>query len=205
MTENNLPAVFSQIDILTADELANLEAEEAAAQGRPLTIYPPSPEDFTLHGNPIQFMPSPSIGNLVEEVISEFTEFSHLRSGVKIGTYWKKGGGKSQKRLRMGDCSLADPMHHSLTGDDFVLWFAADHCRTINLSQGQYWRLAFHQLKHAGIDDDTDAFKINPHDVEAFTDEIKHFGPWTTDLEHLSWAMEEGPDAGAQLPLGIKL
>jgi hypothetical protein len=63
-----------------------------------------------------------------------------------------------------------------------VIWIAADACRERNYGPKHFEAIVFHELQHAGVDDEGNPVVV-AHDFAGFLSELDEYGLWETDLE----------------------
>ena len=125
--------------------------------------------------------------DLAREVQAEF--FTELRS-VKIKYVFDLKKRLSNGKIVLGRCQKANDMIRYLTidesGDDegFAYIIYLDKCAWSNIERNDKIRLIRHELRHIDIDMDSarNPYKISPHDVEDFMEEIE------LNRDDLRWA-----------------
>jgi hypothetical protein len=115
-------------------------------------------------------------------LIQEHISFDHLAS-LDIDYLWKRKGGNSQGKATLGQCAKPGSRERYYGAGHFVVWIAADYVRDLGMTERQVEALLYHELCHAGMDIEKGTLTIWPHDFEGFTDELKHYGTWQTDLK----------------------
>jgi len=109
---------------------------------------------------------------------------------------WKREGGAEHDRARLGQCQKAGGLLKYFALVPWVIWVAADHCETHQLTRHQIEALVFHELLHAGEAEDKEGnkkAKVIGHDAEMFASEITRYGLWKTDLRMVARAFEQVP------------
>lgn len=155
------------------------------------------PSEISFSGQ--DFQPAPQIQDLAESLITRYPELANLEE-ARITYLWAREGGKTRGRSTLGKCIKASGLPKYFTEADYIIWLAADHCRAFGLSQQQIEALTFHELLHAQLDDSGEdpAWKVRPHDVEMFNEELLRYGAWTSELKSAKDAFEQSP-----LPLTV--
>lgn len=131
-------------------------------------------------------IPADRIVPIAQSVISRFPRFAHLKSR-RIEYVWKAKGGKAGGNLKLGQAQKPNPLlKYYAENPDFIIWFAADNCRAIMITNEQMQALVYHELCHCGENEKGEP-KIEPHEIEGFISEYEEFGAWapgTTRLKH---------------------
>jgi hypothetical protein len=123
-------------------------------------------------------------------------KFGFLRNiGVKF--LWKRNGGRSQGRARVGQCARTSGLAKHYSGAEFVVWLAADTTRDLGFGPRELEAALFHELSHIDYDDEADKPVVRAHDVEMFLDELAEYGTWRADLRRAHHAFEQLPLAAA--------
>lgn len=122
------------------------------------------------------------IAPIAEELIANYPCFQGLER-LSIVYLWKRKGPEKPRRL-LGKCQRPTGLLHYFCKADFVIWLAANNCQ--GLTAWQIEALVFHELKHAGLDDDGPV--LVPHDWEGFAEEIERYGLWKRDIEPIAKA-----------------
>lgn len=128
-----------------------LEVSEFKAEvGRFLHLTPeasyPAPHE-SLFGDE-DFIAAPDLEEIGHRLIQDCEEFSHLRKLIVI-FLWKKEGGEKQGQSKLGYCYKPNGMVRHFAGAAWVIWVAADHCETYELTRQQVESLLHHELLHA--------------------------------------------------------
>jgi hypothetical protein len=121
-------------------------------------------------------------------------KFGFLRN-IEVAYLWKRNGGRSQGKARLGYCAKASGLAKHYSGAEFVIWLAADTCRDYGMGPRELEAALFHEMSHSDYDDEADKPAVRCHDFEGFGDELAEYGLWTADLRRARHAFE-------QLPLG---
>lgn len=141
------------------------------------------------------FIPAPDVARLARLLIAKHrTLFTHL-DDVVVDYAWKRRGGSSGGKATLGTCVKQSGWAKYKTGCTWLIWLAADHCRSTMTTAFACEALVFHELLHAGADEDGKPTVIQ-HDFEGFTREIVEYGLWTRDLVNAGRAVQQ-----LQLPL----
>ena len=108
------------------------------------------------------------------------------RHGLAAGQYqiaylWKRKGGKSKGKPKLGQAQLTTTGLLSFFADyDAVVWLAADNLAEYD--SGQIEAVLYHELLHIGSDEETLDIKLVPHDFEGFVSELAVYGAYDHDL-----------------------
>lgn len=157
----------------------------------PSIIFPPQDTEF---GN-ADYLVSFDLDQIVVDLIKKNPQqFGHLAS-FEILSVWRKKGGKSHGKDRLGSCSRPSGLATAYTSADFVIAIAADHVRERQLNGRDLEAVVYHELCHAGVDEKANPV-LWPHDVETFAAEIREYGLIRTDLQMIAPAF-----AQAKMPI----
>lgn len=144
-------------------------------------------------GEPIDFLAAEPLQKMAHRLINECPEFSHL-ANCSIAYLWKRKGGKSGGRAILGKATIASGLLAHLTELNAVIWLAADHIRTAHRTGMQMEAALYHYLSEIDqdVDDDGNAtWTRRSPDVQVYIAEVKKYGLWRADLEHLGKAMAQ--------------
>ena len=126
-----------------------------------------------------EYAEAPDVHQLAEEIIEEY---GLIDAGLARVKYLFK---KADKSKFAGQCSLAGAKWKHLTGFDFVIevwesWWAS-------ATPHQQKALVFHELSHIERSETRKGTKwsVRKHEIEAFLEEVQHFGPWSPELQRL--------------------
>lgn len=108
----------------------------------------------------------------------------------RITVVWKRKGGNKKSKAALAYCDKLSGLAKYYSGQDFIVWVAADHAATYRLSDFQFVALLHHELQHAAVDEEDKPMVVG-HDVEAFASNIAEFGLWAQDLERVAPAFEQ--------------
>lgn len=148
----------------------------------------------------IDFVPANDLKRIAEQMISEYSEFSHLRNAFTVTYLWKRDGGKIGGKATLGKCTKPSGLLKYFADTTFVIWLAANHVNDMMLTTEQVRACTYHELSHAQVEVDEEGEAkpvVAPHDFQGFNDEIRRFGSWMSDLRDCRDAWEEGPLFGA--------
>lgn len=152
----------------------------------------PGDSQFYIEKDEVEFIKDDRLTELGNALIAERGCFHDLQSR-KIVFLWKRQGGKTKGKVTLGKCQKPSGILAYFAASDFIIWVAADHARENQLTNWQMEALVFHELKHCDVDyDDKGELKlaINPHDLEAFVDEVRIYGAWKSDIERMAGAFQ---------------
>jgi hypothetical protein len=145
----------------------------------------PLPHEFrTDEGRDIDFLLSPELALIGRKLIDRYDEdFEHIAQ-LEIDYFWKKTGGGSGGKNKLGECKKVSGTEKYYSQKDFLIWVAADNCFSFNYYQ--FTALVFHELLHAhAVPGKTE---IRGHDFEGFGREVQIFGIWKTDIQMMDVA-----------------
>lgn len=176
-------------------------AEFRAEVGRFLKLAPdaayPAPQAAQFKdedGEEVDFIAAPDLEEIGLRLIQDYEELQHLRE-LTVIFLWKKEGGAQHDRARLGQCQKAGGLVKYFAEAPWVIWLAADHCETHQLTRQQVEAAMFHELLHAGEAEDKEGnkkAKLIGHDAEMFCGEVKRYGAWKSDLRQAARAFEQG-------------
>lgn len=116
--------------------------------------------------------PSIKLKNLANKIINKFPEFNFIKEwDIKIGyviSYEKKRG----EKIIFADCRKVTEVYKAYLPFDFIITFYENNTGFLNDNQLKI--LMYHELKHIGIGER--GLKINPHDIEDFSDILDKYG-----------------------------
>ncbi len=170
---------------------------------------PPASDFLDKNGDAVDFIPAPDVAKVGKALIARRNQLGHLRGKWKIAYRWKASGGQGGGKLTLGKCVKATGLVKHFSGEDFIVWLAADHLALAKLTRFQVEALVWHELCHAEIvenDKGEEIAKVRAHDFEGFRSEIEHYGFWRADIEimapvfqmHLDLAGGSDPDEDSE-------
>lgn len=144
-----------------------------------------------------EFIPAPELETIGKILIDKYeSDFRHIY-GANIIYLWKQKGGSSGGANTLGKCIRPTGLvkhFGKLDNDgfsekvDFIIWAAADHARTHQLTVKQINALIFHELMHTDWEDGK--LVVKTHDFEGFAREIEEFGMWKGSIERIAQAVK---------------
>lgn len=137
-----------------------------------------------------KYIDAPELAEVGRPLRSNLSEFSHLLP-LEIHMLWKLKGGQSAGKPTLGKCVKASDLVGHYSEAHWIIWVAADHCREMSITRLQMEALIYHELSHAGQDDETMEPKTVGHDVEMFGAEVRMYGLWKDDLKLVAPAFEQ--------------
>lgn len=159
----------------------------------PLMDSPDHPYPVPVEGNfyEADFLPAHDLDTMLRTLIARHdTLFSHLVN-LDIACLWKAKGGASKGKPTLGKVQVATGLVGFFSEANFVIWLAADHLRAGHATAKVVEACLFHEMCHIGSDGQDGKAMIVGHDIEAFTEEIKQFGWWETDLQKFAQTMRQ--------------
>jgi predicted metallopeptidase len=131
-----------------------------------------------------EYVEAPEVQELSEKLIEDF---GFIDAGMARIKYLFK---ISEKSKFAGKISKAGLKWKHITGYDYVLevwksfWEAEPHNRDA---------MIYHELSHIEREDTKKGirWKVKDHPIEAFPDEIKMFGPWSSHLKSAVEALDD--------------
>ena len=168
---------------MSLDEFKELPGK--IAQARAYLI--PSEDTF----DEADYLPGHDLEALLSKLIDRHaTLFSHIER-LKIVCLWKAKGGASKGKQTFGKVQAATGLVGFFSEADFVIWLAADHLREKNASERTVEACLFHEACHIQWDADGGKVLVVDHDFYGFTEELRAYGAWRTDLEKAAKAFEQ--------------
>lgn len=138
-----------------------------------------------------EFLPDPRLDEIAEALIGRH----RLDAGDVVVLYrWKDKGGETNGSQTLGKCVKLSGHARHFAEADYLIWLAADHCRTNALTAWQLEALLFHELLHITLEENGKGEKrrkIQGHDAELFVAEFRHYGAWKLDLERVGRAVRQ--------------
>lgn len=134
----------------------------------------------------MEYEKAPEIRFLANAVIKALPELSYIHdAGIRIGYLKCLDVQKDSGKLIFGKCVKVPDMYLPLVPYDFLI--IINEPNTVGFTPNQMKVLIWHELKHVGVDYDSDELKyiVNPHDYEDFRSIIERVG--------LDWS-QEGAD-----------
>lgn len=121
------------------------------------------------------FAPGDDIARIAGALIiaHEWRRFDDLR----VRYLWKREGGNRNGVATLGECVKTSGLARHFGDVDYVVWLAADHCRSFRLTRYHVEALVYHELLHADVDERGKP-TLRPHDFEGFGQEITEYGLW---------------------------
>lgn len=136
---------------------------------------------------------SEELRKLGEELVANLAKFEPIRrSDCQIAYLCSSKDKTSRGREVFGECEKVNEKAATLSGYDFIITF---YVAGMQLSREGKRRLMEHELMHIGINDQTGAFYVVPHDLEDFREIVEKYGVDWTDCKDNGY--EEGEDDGA--------
>lgn len=119
-----------------------------------------------------------SVLKLADELIALYHE--PLLS-ANIGFVFRATADRSGEKLVLGKAAKVSPRDKVYNNLDFIIWLAQDWWMGI-LTDHQRRALLDHELCHCKFDEESETFKIRPHDIEEFQEIIERYGLWDESL-----------------------
>jgi len=143
------------------------------------------PSDETFSGE--EYIPAPEL----REIADMLRERHNMPTEITIECVWKRKGGNHQGKTRLAFCMKTSGLAKFYSSYDFVIWVAADHLREWNPTPEQIEALIFHELHHAGVEEESLDPIVVGHDFEGFRADLENYGLWTPDLTNAAPAFEQ--------------
>lgn len=154
------------------------------------------PEDHHFideEGNETDFLMAHELRGIAVQLINRHeTRFSHL-ANAQFCVLWKRSGGEKARKATLGQTQRAGGLVRFFAETEFVIWLAADHLRTLEVTRQQLEALLFHELCHIAWDPQRGRRMLVGHDFQGFLAEVKEYGAWISDLEAAAKVMQQLP------------
>lgn len=140
------------------------------------------------------FRPAERLEEIVKGLINRFRDrFSSLDS-LRIRVFWVNHGRTAHGKPILGQAKRPNKIwHHFLEHDvDYILFVAADHCRTQQMTNYACEALLFRLLCQCFVDEEG-KLTILDYDFQGFVAELNAYGPWTEDLKIGARAFRNSP------------
>lgn len=128
------------------------------------------------------FTEDAALEQMLAHLVGALPEMNWL-ADYDVRVLWKAKGGE-----KLGRCVLATDLVKHYSGAHWVIWIAADHTLTNELTRLQVQALLYHELKHCALKGLLQRPGIQKHDSEVFVGEVVRFGAWRPELEQLEQA-----------------
>ena len=167
---------------------------ERLIQGKESMVkIPEDPAFIDEEGNETEFLMAQGLRGICVELINRHeTRFSHLAT-AQFCVLWKRSGGEKAGKATLGQTQRAGGLVRFFAETEFVIWVAADHCRTLEVTRQQLEALLFHELCHIAWDPQRGRRMLVGHDFQGFLAEVKEYGAWISDLEAVAKVMQQLP------------
>lgn len=204
MDKENIPTIHIDDDSdVSVDE--QLKSQKSKLTNMVSSVFSdrrfPVPPDDKFAEAEDEFIPAPELELIGKALIDKYeNDFGRIYD-ANILYLWKQKGGASGGQSTLGKCIRPTGLakHFATKTDDgfsekvdFVVWVAADHARTHQITLRQMNALIFHELMHT--DWDEGKFVIKTHEFEGFAREIEEFGMWKNSIKKIAEACETVKD-----------
>lgn len=140
----------------------------------------------------VEFSEAPELEQMAWHLIGALPELAWI-ADYEVRVLWRAKGGD-----KLGVCTLSRGLLKFFARCDWVIWIAADHVYSGEMTRSQVQALLYHELKHCDRTGPTLSPGIRKHDAEVFVGEVTRFGAWRDELERLERAFKVY-DAGARV------
>ena len=188
-------ALAEGIDSITIEGAGKRATVDGKALHRFLALAPdapyPAPQE-SLFGDE-DFIDARNLADIGQRLIQDCEEFAHLCEST-VTFLWKREGGEKQGQATLGMCVKPSGMVRHFSGAAWVIWVAADHCATYELTRHQIESLLHHELLHASVKFDKNGEPkptVAGHDWDGFSANIKRYGLWQENLKLAARAFEQ--------------
>ncbi len=152
------------------------------------------PREGQFESEQTDILQAPELKEIGEKLIAYFSKDFDSLNIAEIVYLWKKKGGNSGGKERLGYCKKPSGELKFFAEADFLVVLGADNCEGLN--RYQITARLFHELKHAGYNSEKGTFEIINHDWEGFGREVEIFGDWESDIGKMrrAFARSEQPN-----------
>lgn len=144
-----------------------------------------------------EFKDAPEIGEVAEVLIASAHELGDLEAYPPMIRYmWRAKAKKSKGATMFGNCAKVAGLAKYFGRTEWVLEIAADLLRDMKATNFQVEALLFHELKHIKVtvdDDGNPTYAYVREEYSAFADEIKRYGAWHSEIEHVADSFAQAP------------
>ena len=120
--------------------------------------------------------------------VAEPMRFGQL-GNMTISYLWKKKGGSTRGKLRMGYTTKTSGALRHFSAVDAVIWLAADHLAGRNAREIEAW--LYHEMLHLGWDEEGERVALMGHDFEGFAAEVERYGDVLPDAKAIAGAFRQ--------------
>jgi len=138
-----------------------------------------------------EYRPAPALKEMADELIERYDELEWL-AGWPIEFLWRKKGGQKGGNLTLGKTQLTSGLVSFYSHATWLIWVAADHCRTFNPRQIE--AVVYHELLHPwyGVDEDGEKHpRIRGHEWEGFNQELRRYGAWQASMREIAATVQQ--------------
>ena len=187
----------------TVTEFQAAETGQTAPTRRLVTSGPPDADypvpgeerfgDKELGEEVVDFLPAGDLEHIGAALIRERrSSLSHL-ADCEVTYLWKREGGKAKGKETLGAIQKPSGLLKYFAESTFVVWLAADHCRTGALTAFQVEALLFRQLCSTGTDETNGKPVLLPPDFQGYCAELRGYGAWESDLRQMARTVRQMP------------
>lgn len=162
----------------------------ATAARQAIHVRVPTEEQF----GGADFLPAPELSALYEQLIEDYAETHGHLHWVDVKVVWKRRGGKSQGKQRLGFCAKTSGLTKYFAEAEFVIWLAADTVLERELTDSQIRAAVSHEMRHIDWEVDEEGngkAVIVGHDAELFLSEIRELGAWESFISETAQTFEQ--------------
>lgn len=174
---------MNTVTLSTDEGSARITTEQFHRLANPVQV--PTDENFGDN----DFLPADDLEALASHLIDQHIGLGHLAS-LNVHYRWKRRGGKKSGAAVYGKCVKPSGLLADYSQADFVIWLAADYVRDAEFTPRQIESLLFHEMNHAGLDDNDEPVLI-AHNVEMFRAEIEQYGFWSDELKSIERTVQQ--------------
>lgn len=143
----------------------------------PVRMVVPREEDFDGY----EYLMAPELKRIAEGQMAAHTElFGWLQDeGVTIGYLWKRDGGNSRGKVRLGQVQKTSKLLKRFIPEEYLIWVAANWNAGLPVSAVEIEQTIFHELCHfyqSTKKDGSIVISLTGHDCEYFIAEKTKYG-----------------------------
>jgi hypothetical protein len=131
---------------------------------------------------------APVVKQIAESLIEKYFDETIRYHNPSIKYLFKD----SKKSKDLGKCSKSTGFWRHLAEFDYIIWIFKSFWDDATPVERE--ALVFHELKHILIEEDDETgelnFKIAPHNIEAFVEEVQIYNDWRIELSEMKKAFE---------------
>lgn len=170
--------------------LATASRSRVLVDGTPGDVLALIPSEAEFEDFDAEFLAAPALKAVAHQLMAHHARLS-MHQECDLDVLWRQKGGQSQGSPVWAKTTKLSGLAKHYSGQQFVIWVAADHAREQRLSAWQLEALLFHELNHIAWDEEDRKFVYAGHDWEGFAAEIAEYGAWHSHLFRIQRQFEQ--------------